>query len=171
MPEYWVPDENADAKVTVPISMAVKIIKGLGYGSQINTNNGISIFRRYDGFKLIVPASKARGGDVYLNKDILDLVDRNIFEKVSDRMSASVPEANMDALIEVLQNSFSASVTLSAFQFEMIKGEIAQRKAGNRQFPPLKTLPKPKANRNIIQMMEMEALALELELELLNFAA
>ncbi|MDQ3073554.1 MAG: hypothetical protein M3Q97_09870, partial [Bacteroidota bacterium] len=62
---------------------------------------------------------------------------------------------------------FSASVSLTPYQFDLIKSDIVERESQKRSFPPLLTL----KNDNKIKKLEMEALALELELELLNFAA
>ena len=174
MPEYWEPGEDGEGKVSVPITKALKIIKGLGFGSQVHTNNDISIFRTYDGFKIIVPASRSKGGEIYLDTDLLELMEKKNFEKTSDKMVAIMPEYNLEALVEILQSKFSTSVTLTPFQFDMIKSDITKRDASVKHFPRLKTTPKPATQRteaSIIRLMEMEAIALELELELLNFAA
>ncbi|MDQ3073553.1 MAG: strawberry notch C-terminal domain-containing protein, partial [Bacteroidota bacterium] len=98
MPEYWVPEDQSSSKVTVPILKALKIIRSMGMGSQVNTENGISLLRRPGSYKMIVPASKTRGGEYYLDAEILALVERNLFEKVSDKMVAIVPEDNIENL-------------------------------------------------------------------------
>lgn len=172
MPENWNPGNEVQQKVEVPISRALKIIRSLGNGQQITTSNNISIFKQYDKFKIIVSSSKQRAGDVYLDEDILNLVDGHNFEKVSDRMAATLDEGRIDDFISILQEKFNASVLLNAQQFEVIKNEIPKRPV--RVKPVLRIEPKP---RMTIQPelqtneLELEAMALEIELELMEFAA
>src|SRR3972149_2771806 len=75
MPDNWQPDENLKGKIIVPIGKALKVIKSIAIGNSIHANNGISFIRQSDNFKIIVPASRQKGGEVYLDEDILDLVD------------------------------------------------------------------------------------------------
>ncbi|HXA02461.1 MAG TPA: strawberry notch C-terminal domain-containing protein, partial [Cytophagaceae bacterium] len=166
MPEYWEPEEQSLNKVDVPIERALKIIKSMGLGGQINTNNNISIFRQADKYKIIVPSSKQRGGDVFLNKELLAIVDKNIFEKVADKMVASIPLEKIEKLVMVLQEKFNASVTVSSFQFDLIKDEIPKKK--ERKTVLLKIRSREMEAEDDI---ELEAMALELELQLLKFAA
>jgi hypothetical protein len=173
MPENWNPGNEVQQKVEVPISRALKIIRSLGNGQQITTSNNISIFKQHDKFKIIVSSSKQRAGDVYLDEDILKLVDGHNFEKVSDRMTATIDESKIDDFITILQDKFNASVSLNAQQFEVIKNEIPKRTV--REKPILRVEPKP---RKVIEPepaqtneLELEAMALEIELELMEFAA
>jgi len=171
MPENWNPGNEVQQKVEVPISRALKIIRSLSNGQQITTSNNISIFKQYDKFKIIVSSSKQRSGDVYLDEDILKLVDGHNFEKVSDRMAATLDEGKIDDFISILQGKFNASVSLNAQQFEVIKNEIPKRPA--REKPVLRVEPKsgistqPKATQT--DELVLEAMALEIELELLEF--
>jgi hypothetical protein len=127
MPENWNPRNEVQQEVEVPISRAAKIIRSLANGQQITTSNNISIFKQHDKFKIIVSSSKQRAGDVYLDGDILKLVDGHNFEKVSDRMAATLDESKIDAFITILQENFNASVSLNAQQFDVIKNEIPKR--------------------------------------------
>jgi hypothetical protein len=79
------------------------------------------LFKQHDKFKIIVSSSKQRAGDVYLDEDILKLVDGHNFEKVSDRMAAILDENKIDAFITILQEKFNTSVSLNAQQFEVVK--------------------------------------------------
>jgi hypothetical protein len=167
MPEYWEPKNDVQQKTVVPISRAMKIIRSLTIGSSITTKNGVSIFRQPDKFKLVVSAARSKGGDTYLDPDLLNIVDRNNFEKISDRMTASVDENRIDEFVQVLQEKFNDSVSLSPPQYELIKGEIPKRES--RAKPIMVVL--PKQSQSQMEQLELEALALELELELLNFAA
>ncbi len=167
MPEYWEPKNDVQQKTVVPISRAMKIIRSLTIGSSITTKNGVSIFRQPEKFKLVVSAARSKGGDTYLDPDLLNIVDRNNFEKISDRMTASVDENGIDEFVQVLQEKFNDSVSLSPQQYELIKAEIPKREP--RTKPIMVVLPKQSQSQT--EQLELEALALELELELLNFAA
>jgi predicted RNA methylase len=167
MPEYWEPGNDVQQKTVVPVSRAIKIIRSLTIGSSITTKNNISVFRQPGQFKLVVSSARSRGGDVYLDPDILEVVDKNNFEKVSDKMVATLDEGQIDRLIEILQEKFNDSISLTPAQYEMIKGEIPEKQS--RPKPVVVMLPKQTPPQ--MDELELEAMALELELELLNFAA
>jgi predicted RNA methylase len=168
MPEYWEPDGGVQQKTVVPLSRAIKIIRSLTTGGSITTKNLVSIFRHPDKYKIMVSSARSRGGDVYLDPDILQLVDNKNFEKVSDKMTASLDENKIDKLVEILQEKFNDSVSLSSSQYEIIRKEIPQQL---KQDKPV-MIAQPRANKqSLTEQLELEALALELELKLLNFAA
>ncbi len=167
MPEYWEPGNDVGQKTVVPISRAMKIIRSLTTGASITTKNGVSIFRQPGKFKIVVSSSRSKGGDTYLDPDLLKIVDGNNFEKISDRMTASLGEGRIDEFVNVLQEKFNDSVSLSPPQYEVIKGEIPKKEP--RTKPTIVML--PKQSQSEMEQLELEALALELELELLNFAA
>jgi predicted RNA methylase len=167
MPEYWEPGNDVQQKTIVPISRAMKIIRSLTIGASITTKNGVSIFRQPGKFKIVVSSSRSKGGDTYLDPDLLKIVDENNFEKISDRMTASLGEWRIDDFVQVLQEKFNDSVSLSPPQYEVIKGEIPKKEP--RTKPTIVML--PKQSQSEMEQLELEALALELELELLNFAA
>ncbi|MBC7510123.1 MAG: hypothetical protein H7320_15460, partial [Ferruginibacter sp.] len=163
MPENWNPSEQIQDRVVVPIIKAAMLIKSLVQNAGITTNNGISFFKTGDYFKIIVAASRAKGGDIYLDKEILQLVEKNNFEKLSDKMVALLPEKNISKLIELLQVNHSCSLTISTSQFNQIKD--AKQHFTNRK-PILLPDTKDEKNNNVLYL-ELEAEALNLELELL----
>lgn len=167
MPEYWEPGNDVQQKTVVPVSRAIKVIRSLTTGSSITTKNNVSVFRQPGEFKIMVSSARSRGGDIYLDPDILELVDKNNFEKISDKMTATLDEDKIDRFIEILQEKFNDSVSLSPSQYEMIKGELPKKQS--RPKPVVVMLPKQTSPQ--IDELELEAMALELELELLNFAA
>jgi len=167
MPEYWEPGNDTQQKTVVPVSRAIKIIRSLITGASITTKNGVSIFKQAGKFKIVVSSARSKGGDTYLDPDLLKLVDRNNFEKVSDRMTASLEENLIDDFVQVLQEKFNDSISLSPAQYELIKSEIPKKEP--RTKPIMVIL--PKQSQSQMEQLELEALALELELELLNFAA
>lgn len=163
MPENWNPGEQVQDKVVVPILKAAPIIKSITQNSHIVTNNGLSFFRMGSHFKLIISASRSRGGDIYLDKEILELVEKNNFEKVSDKMVAMLPDKNMDKLLEILQSRHGCSVTLQSYQLKDIKDDAITYSNRKRiELPPDDEEP-----QNEVAMLELEAEALALELELL----
>ena len=165
MPEYWEPNNDIQQKTVVPIARAIKIIRSLTVGASITTKNAISIFRQPDKFKIMVASARSKGGEIYLDPDILLIVDKNNFEKVSDKMVATINETKIDKLVELLQEKFSDSVSLSPAQFDIIKGEVTKR------LPRIKPVMVVQLRQVLPDELELEALALEIELELLEFAA
>jgi hypothetical protein len=165
MPENWIPAEQIGDKVVVPIAKALTIIKSLSNGAAIFTNNDIGIFRQGEGFKVIVPASRAKGGEIYLDKDVMELVDNNNFEKVSDKMVATFPSKKIAPFVEILQTKFSSAVTLTSFQFDIIKDEKHARHTTRKkiELPPKRN---EKEDNELLRIYELEAEALALELEL-----
>lgn len=164
MPENWNPSEQIQDRVVIPIIKASSLIKSLTQSNHITTNNGISFFRHGDYFRIIVAASKAKGGDIYLDKDILELVEKNNFEKTSDKMVALLPEQNITKLIELLQVNHSCSMTITQSQFNQLK-DTGKR---YRSRKPILLPPENEEPENTdVLMLELEAEALTLELQLL----
>ena len=164
MPENWNPGEQVQDKVVVPIIKALPLLKSLVNGHHIITNNGISFFRQGSYYKVIVPGSRAKGGDIYLDKRLLELVEKNNFEKVSDKMVAMLPELSIAAFVEILQNNHGCAVTLNSAQFrEVEKNSIRYSSRRKVELPP----PQDEPDTNSISLLELEAEALALELELL----
>lgn len=172
MPENWNPGGEVQQKTVVPVIKALKVIRSMSVGQQITTSNNVSIFKQPGKFKIIVSSSRSRSGDVYLDPDILQIVDNNNFEKISDKMMTTLDEDKIDKLITILQEKFNASVSLSPVQYDIIKGDLSRKTASvEKQFPRIRQALKIKLPDDEINELELEAMALEIELELLNFAA
>jgi hypothetical protein len=163
LPENWNPGEEVQDKVVVPIIKALPLIKSIVQNGHIVTNNGISFFRYGNDYKIIVAASRSRGGDVYLDKRILELVTNNNFEKTADKMVAVLPAQNIERLVAILQEHHSVSLTVPAQQLkDLSKETVSYSNRKKIELPP------PEAsNAKVISMLELEAEALALELELL----
>jgi hypothetical protein len=163
MPENWNPGEQIQDRVVVPILKALPLIKSLTQNNQIVTNSGLSIFKRGEDFKLIISASRTKGGDIYLDKEILKLVEKNNFEKVSDKMVAILSENKIGKFIELLQNNHGSSITIHSSQLKYLKTE-------NIRYSNRKKIELPDDEKEVydtISILELEAEALSLELELL----
>ncbi|TDX01492.1 strawberry notch C-terminal domain-containing protein [Dinghuibacter silviterrae] len=168
LPENWQADEKEVDQVIVPIVKALPIINSLVEGKGIVTNNEVSLIRSRGDFKMIVPASRARGGDVYLDKDILKLVEGNNFEKVSDRMVAVLPEQNLSKAVEILQAVHGSSIALRSSEAGKLgTGHVRYHDRKPIEPPPPEDSDKSKR----LHLLELKAKALALELELLSLAA
>lgn len=165
LPENWNPGEQVQDKVVVPIGKALPLIKSLTTNGHIVTNNGMSFFRAGEYYKLVVAASRVKGGAIYLDKDILALIENNNFEKTSDRMVAMIQDSRIDELVKILQDSHGLSITVHT-------GQIKDLKPNNTKYSNRKKirLPDKEAEERLpdnVRMLELEAEALSLELELL----
>jgi hypothetical protein len=167
MPENWNPTEQVQDKVVVPILKALPLIKSLTHNNQIVANNGLSFFRTGEGYKLIISASRSRGGDIYLDQQLLEFVDKNNFEKVSDKMVAILSAENIDKAVEVLQTNHSLSITIQSRQLKDLKtGSTKFRNRKKIELPEEEPEQNEASADNVI-LLELEAEALSLELELL----
>jgi hypothetical protein len=164
MPENWDPGEQIQDKVVVPIIKALPLIKSLVQNNFILTNTGISFFRQGNHYRIIVAGSRSKGGDIYLDKEILALVEQSNFEKVSDKMVAMIEDSRISQLVEIIQKNHSCSVTINSAQMRDI--EHTSHRYNNRK---VIELPPPESDKvnNTIFLLELEAEALGLELELL----
>jgi DNA repair protein RadC len=125
MPENWVKkDSKNDGKILAPIGKALKVIKSLSDGSSIHTDGGVSIMRTYKNYRIATGISRQKYGDFFLDPGILNLVDRNLFEKVSDRMVANLELEKIEQLVEILDFRFGQNVELSMGQYELISDLI-----------------------------------------------
>lgn len=170
LPENWNPGEQVQDKVVVPILKALPLIKSITQNGQIVTNNGVSLFRKGDDYKIVVSASRSKGGDIFLDKDILAIVENNNFEKTSNSMVAKLPAENIDQLVEFLQVNHSCSVTVHSSQVRDLKLDTGGRYSNRR---PILLPDKEKEEEyeqetsDNINILELEAEALALELQLL----
>jgi len=121
LPEHWDPGEQVADNVTVPVLNALPLIKSIVNNHHMVTNNGLSFFRQGQQFKIIVGGSRVRGGDIYLDKDLLPLVEGNNFQKTSDKMVAMVDDDNIGQFVTVLQNNHGHSMTVNSAQFRQIQ--------------------------------------------------
>lgn len=169
LPENWQDEEEGkERQITVPASKALPLIKSLGEGHEITVGKDISIFRQGGNFKLIVPASKSSGGDIYLNPSLLSLVEGNNFNKVSNTMVALFDNYALEDVLNVLEREIGTSVTVTRTQFKYIKDYFPEvLKVDN--FPKLKMLPEdtePTVTDDEDIELEAEALLLLQEQEL-----
>lgn len=176
LPESWDPVEQVADSVTVPIHAALPLIKSLVQNSHIVTSNGLSFFKQGQQYKIVVSGSRLRGGDIYLDKDLLALVDGGNFEKTADKMVAHLAEGKIADFVRILQDNHSLSVSVNGAQFREIQKQ-EQRYSSRKpiELPPptppeaLPTHPAEPAiaPTTVISLLELEAEAIELELLLL----
>ena len=155
-------------RTEVPLLSCKNLIRGLTSGSMLkNEARKISIGKDYNGrWLLFVPASRQKAGEIYLDTDLLAIVEGNNFNKVSDTMKAVIAEAKLDAVLEVLTYKHNVTLTVNSNLVERIIN-----KQTNDIRLELHNRPLPKSNKlSKMKLLELEAEALALELELLSFA-
>lgn len=169
MPENWTPKDvsKGENSVSVPIKFIADIILKMQSDSNFTTSIGLRIYKTYrDNYKLYIPHSRQKFGHVFLDADILKIVDDNNFNKISDNMVATISMDKMPQLIQLLQDKFNASVDVHENLLNTTLQEVDEHVDDvvlKLNHKTKKQLPEDTDN------FEMEALALELELELLNF--
>ncbi len=177
LPENWDPGEQVADNVTVPIIKALPLIKSLVHDHHFLVHNRFSFFKKGTSYMVVVAASRSVGGDVYLDKELLALVQNGNFEKTADKMVAYVDESNIGAFVSILQKNHGLSATITSTQFQQIEKEEQRTSTRKRiELPPPEPVAPPsgqssselkKSSTKIISMLELEAEALALELELL----
>lgn len=174
LPEAWQPAKEVADKVTVPIIKALPLIQSIVNGGQLITNNGLAFFKKGEQYRIIVPSSRSVAGDIFLDKDLLALVDGNNFQKVSNNMSALLPENRIKEFVKVLGEKHGLSITVNGAQFRLIE-QAATHIMRHRfiELPPpmderaeqdaqMETTKKTSAK--VMTILELEVEALELEL-------
>jgi len=166
MPEHWSAEKETSGKIIVPIAKALKIIRSTSNGNAIYASHNIAFFKQYDGtFRVAVPASKKKGGEIFLDEDLLKLVRGNNFEKVGDRMASYLEENDLESFLTILQEKLGVTVSLNQTQIDSVGLVVTKTKKRVKiKAPP----PEQKSTINT-KVLELEAEALELELELLSF--
>lgn len=71
----------------------------------------LGIQRTKKGYTIVVPQSKQKGGEYYMDVDILNLTSGD-FQKYANEMRANLPEDNIAYFVGILQTKFSQSVEL-----------------------------------------------------------
>jgi hypothetical protein len=166
MSEHWSADTEIKGRVIVPIAKALKIIRSMTNGSALYGSHNISFFKQYDNsFRIVVPASNKKGAIIFLNKDLLKLVNNNLFEKTSSQMVANLEMDNLEKFLEILQERIGVTIPLLQHQIDNIGLVVTKTRKRVKILPP----PKEKEFKIDTQLLEFEAEALELELELLSF--
>jgi hypothetical protein len=170
MPDNWKPGEKQD-RTLVPISKALPVFKDLESGFEITTNSGAVFEKNYnDTFSLYVPGSKAKGGEVYLDADILAIVEGNNFNMVSGKMKAVFKTKNLETMVFFFQEKFSTSVHLHQNIYDMLMEKTPAMRKPEPVRLYLKHAAVPESVTNDAdKLLELEAEAILIELELLSF--
>ena len=126
MPDGWEPSGvQAENLIKVPIGKEVKVIASLTGGKSISTDGGAIITKTFDdNFKIMVPASRSAGGDVYLDQELNLQMDSGRFDKTSNYMVASFAFIKLKKVVEIFQHNHNASVALLPYQLDLIIDEV-----------------------------------------------
>src|SRR5690606_32625207 len=127
---------------------------------------GIGFLRQGNGFKIVVPSSGKAASNIFLDKQLLELVDGHNFQRSGDKMVATLSTNLIDDFVAIIQDNHSCSVTITRYQFTSL--ERQKGKQLNRR--PIR-LPEKEQEQteddNLISILELEAEALTLKLRLL----
>lgn len=165
MPESWVQKEDKEDKVGIPVMQALPLIRSLVKDKSIVTSTGIGFLRKDDHYKIIVPMSRREGGDIYLDKQLLALVEGNNFQSTADKMTAILPLNNISGFVGIIQDRHNCSVEINRQQFNQLEKGFMRMK----QRKPIR-LPgpeQPATDDNRIRLLKLKAQALNLRLRLL----
>jgi hypothetical protein len=164
LPEEWRPKDAGQQRVTVPIIKALPLLYSMTNGSALYASNSIAFFKMGDDYRVLVPMARSKSGDIYIDKELLALLNKGMFEKVSDKMQATLPGDNIEAFATILQNKYSVSVSVGLNQLSQIKPNTQRISTRKKiELPP--DIDEAESER--IRLLELEAEALELELQLL----
>lgn len=122
LPELWVPKKELD-QIQVPVAKSIRLFRSLTSGNKITMDIGASIFRKGDRFKMIVSSSRSKGGDVYLDPQVLDYVEGGNFEKAGSNMACWIAESNIEPILKVMSENHGASITVSRSEFDQISAD------------------------------------------------
>ncbi len=167
---YFTENKSATIYITVPVSQAAPIFKSLAEGKSIVISDSISIFRYKGNFKMIAPLSRSSGGQVFLNENLLKLVEGNNFNRVSNTMVGIFDSTQLATVLKLLEDELGASVSISQQDYlQLSKDKPLPTEYDN--FPILPML-EEKVNQEDEDDFEFEAQALlllqEQEIELLK---
>ena len=166
MPEYWESKVELSEQVAVPIGRAYKVVASLIKNQGVTSENGVSFFNQGELYRIIVAASASKAGNVFLDADILNLVERNNFEKTSDKMVAYLMPDKLKAFLNILQTKANDSLMVSLSQFNLIKNEPGAGKI--RKLIKLLS-PEEVEEEEYLQLLALSVeVELELELELMQ---
>lgn len=164
-------EESTTSTVEVPVSRAIPLVMRMSSGDQFNLSENISIQNTANGFKMITPLSKTKGGKYFLDNEIKALTSTGKFESSSNKMVAVIPEDNIPALLELLQSKFNTSIRLTIPQYSSI-GDQGHAPMVTKIWKPLALLNLPiKVNNDRdrkIKILRLRAKALTLKLKLLK---
>lgn len=130
---------NAQEKVGVPLDKCQKVVNSLMVRAQpILCSNSITIFKiGLQQYALIVSASRQTAGNIYLDEELLALVEKGKFEKISSSMSAVVLAPQMPQVLQLLGKKLKINAELSPEQFALIQGDISTQNQYSDEVKPL----------------------------------
>ena len=164
MPEHWNAEKVMGNMVEVPIGMALRFFTSLSSGSDLITTNGIGFFKEHSGkFKIVVPSSLNDGGLIFLNSNLLKLVEGNNFEKIGKNMTAKLPIEFIGSFLKEL-DVLGTTLNVDRDQVE----QVGLIKPEPRQRVKLDAPPSESADEQL-RIMKLRAKALKLKLRLLSF--
>lgn len=175
------PEAGSKRQITklIPFSQCAPIIKNLYMGGNIGTDK-MTVFGPDNNYRVLVPASKAKGGDFYTDKGLLALVKDNNFIKSGDKMGTYIQPGKLEEFCQYVSTRFGLSCQVSTAQASSLMPEkqpnVEDFKSiimGYEPFPPMPkaiipaaSLPQDADRERKKKLMAMKAKALTLKLKL-----
>jgi hypothetical protein len=159
--------DGSDSMVytVVPVAKAVKVIRSMSENAQIISDSGLAFSRNGDNFQIITSKSRSASGDIYLDSELLQLVEGNVFNSVSNSMRAIIKPENLDKVCAVLQKNHSTSVRLLQWQVDIIKDQIQANQFNDEVMPlPMPEPKKPETPNVNIALIRIKAKAAKAKL-------
>jgi len=132
--------------ITVPVNIIRPVIDRLSRGRMLTLSNKSSIGLGWSGeYVLYVPKARQTAGHIYLNKDLLKLVNGNNFTSVSSNMKATFSYDTIDQALEIMSRDLKMSASLSQDQLDLVKASIGEETRKKREASSIRNnKPKPK---------------------------
>lgn len=149
--------------VTVPLLRTLPLFESLPYGKQLVLRNEITVTRNDEYLELRVPASKSKGGEYFLDEELIHLTRDNKFEKIANTMRGSIHIGRVEKLLERL-DQLSVNMTLSLSEFERLDA-LTEKKLGKKR--KIKKPPEESSNSEQIRLIKVKAKALKIKMKML----
>ena len=127
----------------IPFSQCAPIVEKLYMGQTIG-NDKMTVFGPNNNYRIMVPASKAKGGEIYTDRGLLDLVVNNNLTKSGEKMTGNIQPGKVAEFCQYLSTRFGMSCAVSTAQANMLMPEkqpnVQDFKSvimGYEPFPPM----------------------------------
>ncbi|HUX53947.1 MAG TPA: strawberry notch C-terminal domain-containing protein [Williamwhitmania sp.] len=142
MPDGWKQKaKGGSTRTIVPLISAKRVVKGLTEGAMLETDNGVSIMRVRNGFRLITNGlSIQKYGWLVKSEQVIKYITNNGgFQRQSSSWIGDLDVNNIEHVLTVIYDLTKTTVGLSESQMQLVADEIdtARERPRNVVFPKL----------------------------------
>lgn len=133
--------KGADLKVTVPVGKIFPLLAEISTKDSIKCNQTVVILKdnQYD-YRITTSSAREQAGHIYLHEDILQYIQDENFEKVSNRMVGYCDVGNMQKVLDILQDTFGVSAEINAADFKFIEHQFEKNQFSDEVITPQKVV-------------------------------